>query len=281
MSSMIYDILYTEPTAGNTLLRAHIICDTAADLPAYNAYSGYELLMGSIADDLSTGDSYKMLSGGSWVRQPVAQSDTYTTTQIDNLLSDKIPYSTPGTILATDDIDNYATGGTWFVTAGAAHTPVANARGRLDVIILASDVVQQRYATPGSTNRLYVRNSSSLSPLAWHPWVPIWTANLGIGSAMAANDNLNSYTTYGVYVAASTAIASSIQHRPAYTSPGTKMFIVECTAIRFNILQTLIACDISTANFGAFEKFYRIGKSDGSEWGSWYQMSTSTVPDYP
>ena len=59
------------------------------------------------------------------------------------------------------------------------------------------------------------------------------------------------------------------------------MFIVECTAIRFNILQTLIACDISTANFGAFEKFYRIGKSDGSEWGSWYQMSTSTVPDYP
>lgn len=280
MSSMIYDVLYTEPTAGNTLLRAHIICDTASDLPAYNAYSGYELLMGSIADDLSTGDRYKMQSGGSWVRQPVAQSDTYTTTQIDNLLIDKISYSMPGTIPAGDDLNDYTTPGTYDMSAGVTNSPTG-AAGRIDIIeIPGTGMVQQRYTGTGSTSRLYVRNLQTVSPVAWHPWAPVDTLAAGIGIALSNGDDLNSVTTYGVYVAASTAVAASILHRPDYGSSGNKMFVLRVEANRFRRQQTLTTVDISNANYGNLEFFSRVGEADGSRWGSWHQTTTTIVADH-
>lgn len=281
MSSMIYDVLYTEPTAGNTLLRAHILCDTAADLPAYNAYTGYELLMGSIADDLSTGDVYKMDSSGSWIRQPVAQSDTYTTTQIDNLLSDKIPYSMPGSIPATDDLNDYITPGTYYMAAGTANAPTSSG-GRIDIVELTNtNLAQQRYYGPGSTTRIYVRNMQTVSPVAWHPWIPVDTLGIGIGIALSNGDDLNNYRTYGVYVAASTAVAASILHRPDYASSSVKMFIVRVDANRFRMQQTLTTVNISSgANYGNLEFFARIGEADGSRWGSWHQTTTTIVADH-
>lgn len=54
--------------ANNTVsvVRAEIFCDTAADLPAYDAVSGTELYMGSIAYDIATGDMYVMNSSHEW-----------------------------------------------------------------------------------------------------------------------------------------------------------------------------------------------------------------------
>lgn len=54
--------------ANNTVsvIRAEIFCDTAADLPAYDAVSGTELYMGSIAYDIATGDMYVMNSSHEW-----------------------------------------------------------------------------------------------------------------------------------------------------------------------------------------------------------------------
>ena len=49
-----------------SVIRAEIFCDTAADLPAYNAVSGTELYMGSIAYDIATGDMYVMNSSHEW-----------------------------------------------------------------------------------------------------------------------------------------------------------------------------------------------------------------------
>ena len=49
-----------------SVVRAEIICDTAADLPAYDAISGTELYMGSIAYDIATGDMYVMNSSHEW-----------------------------------------------------------------------------------------------------------------------------------------------------------------------------------------------------------------------
>lgn len=53
---------------GNTVsvVRAEIFCDAAADLPAYDAVSGTELYMGSIAYDIATGDMYVMNSSHEW-----------------------------------------------------------------------------------------------------------------------------------------------------------------------------------------------------------------------
>lgn len=54
--------------ANNTVsvIIAEIFCDTAADLPAYDAVSGTELYMGSIAYDIATGDMYVMNSSHEW-----------------------------------------------------------------------------------------------------------------------------------------------------------------------------------------------------------------------
>lgn len=54
--------------ANNTVsvVRAEIFCDTAADLPAYDAISGTELYMGSIAYDIATGDMHVMNSSHEW-----------------------------------------------------------------------------------------------------------------------------------------------------------------------------------------------------------------------
>ena len=49
-----------------SVVRAGIFCDTAADLPAYDAISGTELYMGSIAYDIATGDMYVMNSSHEW-----------------------------------------------------------------------------------------------------------------------------------------------------------------------------------------------------------------------
>jgi hypothetical protein len=49
-----------------SVIRAEIFCDTAADLPAYDAVSGTELYMGSIAYDIATGEMYVMNSSHEW-----------------------------------------------------------------------------------------------------------------------------------------------------------------------------------------------------------------------
>ena len=52
-----------------SVVRAEIDCDTAADIPAYNAVPGKKLAIGSIAWDISTGDFYGLDSSGEWIKQ--------------------------------------------------------------------------------------------------------------------------------------------------------------------------------------------------------------------
>lgn len=49
-----------------SVIRAEIFCDTAADLPAYDAVSGTELYMGSIAYVIATGEMHIMNSSHEW-----------------------------------------------------------------------------------------------------------------------------------------------------------------------------------------------------------------------
>lgn len=52
-----------------SVVKAELDCDTAADLPAADGIGGRELLMGSIAWDISTGDFYALNSEGTWYKQ--------------------------------------------------------------------------------------------------------------------------------------------------------------------------------------------------------------------
>ncbi len=69
--------------------RAIILCDTAADLPAVNAFTGYELIQGSEAIVIDENVKYMMQTGGSWFISGETFTDVYTKQQIDTLLQGK------------------------------------------------------------------------------------------------------------------------------------------------------------------------------------------------
>ncbi len=54
---------------GKALVRAEIAADTAADLPAADAFPGSLLSMGSIAWVIAAGEFYALTSSGRWVYQ--------------------------------------------------------------------------------------------------------------------------------------------------------------------------------------------------------------------
>lgn len=280
--TQIIDILYQEPTASDTLIRAHIQVDTAAELPAVNAYSGYTLLMGSVADDISTGDSYKMQSDGTWVRQPVAQSDTYTTTQIDTLIDGRIPFAETAEITSGADLDDYTTPGVYRCTpTSVSNYPPSTAQCRLEIVEIDRNngYMQQRAYCVGATTRIFYRNMAGVSPVSWHPWTEL--RNYGNrGTAIAAGTDLDTLTTLGRYYTATTTIAQGTVHRPDYTAAGNTVYTLEVdyfnTASRY--VQRLIACDVSTANFGTITEYIRMGT--GAQWGSWYQQDSTPIADH-
>lgn len=69
--------------------RAIILCDTAADLPAVNTFTGYELIQGSEAIVINENTKYMMDSGGNWYISGDTFTDVYTKQQIDTLLNAK------------------------------------------------------------------------------------------------------------------------------------------------------------------------------------------------
>lgn len=67
-------------------VRVHLVCDTAADLPAA-AQTDFTIGIGSEALDISTGDKYVMQSSGIWVKQPSsAWENVYSKSETDALL---------------------------------------------------------------------------------------------------------------------------------------------------------------------------------------------------
>ena len=81
-----YDIEYNGTA---NVARMDLFVDTAADLIGLTTFDSITLLQGSTAEDISTGDKYKMQTNGTWVKQPSASSstDSYTKTEIDNMIT--------------------------------------------------------------------------------------------------------------------------------------------------------------------------------------------------
>lgn len=90
MSNRIRETLYAQTANdGSTIyVVANIDCDTAADLPAVNAFTGLTLLMGSRAHDIDQNAWYEMQDGGTWILQD-AGTAAYTKAEVDTLLAGK------------------------------------------------------------------------------------------------------------------------------------------------------------------------------------------------
>lgn len=107
MSARIEEVLFSQSSAdGSTrYILAVIQCDTAADLPGINSFTGATLVQGSKAHDIAQNAWYMMQSGGTWVLQD-AGSAAYTKAETDALLSDRMP-------LKNADYTPLTTAGTW------------------------------------------------------------------------------------------------------------------------------------------------------------------------
>lgn len=279
MSTQITEIYYQEPTASDTLIRAHIDCDTAAELPAANAYSGYSLLMGCTADVIQTGDRYKMQSDGTWVRQPIAQSDAYTTMQTDTLLSERIPYELTNIISSGADLNDYTQPGSWRCTStSVTNYPPTTAQGRLDVIEVDSlnGLMQQQLRCVGALSRVYIRTMSAASPPAWHPWVEVDMVGR-LGTSIPSGSDLDTYRAPGKYYSPSVSASQNAIHRPDYTPTTNIRFYmsVDIGASTSMFVQTLHAVDVSTANYGVLRVFRRVGND--TTWGSWYETTLTPI----
>ena len=80
----IIEIYSSQYASGSTPIRAALIGDTAADLPAPSGISGYTLLQGSTCIIIQDSSFYRMQSDGTWVQQlQDIAADTYTRAQID------------------------------------------------------------------------------------------------------------------------------------------------------------------------------------------------------
>ena len=87
----IIDILATQYTTDTTNhVRAELIGDTTADLPAATGITGYTLLQGSTCIIIQDSALYRMQSNGTWIQQiQDITADTYTRQQIDSFLAEK------------------------------------------------------------------------------------------------------------------------------------------------------------------------------------------------
>lgn len=92
MSYLVLDVMaeYTDRTTGNRQIRAQLIADTAADLPANT--TALTWLLGSYAKAVDTGKEYYIDSGGTWILQPSnnAFDNVYTKAETDAIINPMI-----------------------------------------------------------------------------------------------------------------------------------------------------------------------------------------------
>lgn len=88
MSCRINTVEYATTAADGSAIyiRAIVDCDTAADLPAVNAFAPKQLLIGSRAHDIDQNAWYTMQSDGTWVLQQ-AGTAAYTKAEIDAMIA--------------------------------------------------------------------------------------------------------------------------------------------------------------------------------------------------
>lgn len=108
-----------------SLIVAQIECDTLADLPAVNAFTGRTLVKGSTAHVIDGNTQHELNSSGTWVKQDQSPfSDVYTKSEIDALLA-AMQYEIDSFYkyrYAVEDIINYGIVKNFFETTATTQT---------------------------------------------------------------------------------------------------------------------------------------------------------------
>lgn len=108
-----------------SLIVAQIECDTLADLPAVNAFTGRTLVKGSTAHVIDGNTQHELNSSGSWIQQEQSPfADVYTKSEIDAILAN-MQYEIDrfyAVKYAVEDIINYSIIKNFFETTATTQT---------------------------------------------------------------------------------------------------------------------------------------------------------------
>lgn len=101
-------------SSGRSIAVVSLWVDTAANLPAANAYQsdGFILGMGSEGNCIDSGDKYRLDSSGAW-QISQAGTGTYTKSEIDTLLAAKQPLLTFDATPTQNSTNPVTSGGIW------------------------------------------------------------------------------------------------------------------------------------------------------------------------
>lgn len=133
MNMLLDTVPVGQYTSGSQNVLGTVICDTFSDLPAATDFTGFVLVMGSVADIIDTGDRYKLDSNGVWMLQPKPSSITatvgldltgyYTAAQTDAAISNALvgggTFYDRGEVLTADSANPIDFHSATFMKAGA------------------------------------------------------------------------------------------------------------------------------------------------------------------
>lgn len=199
MSAIIKEIYWQEydTTTQIRSVRADIICDALADLPAGGILGDYKLDIGSRAKVIADGSEWEIQSTGSWVQQPSEYSldltgyatqswvngelagyvpiTTYNTDQAaqDAVIADKWGYIR-STIGGSSDFNAAVSSGYYRYNGAPANAPTgANGEfGVLTVYAAGSYISQIAHCFLSTRYGVYIRSSTNTGS-SWTAWVQL------------------------------------------------------------------------------------------------------------
>ena len=226
---------------------------------------------------------------------PINKGGTEATTAVDALknLGALSAVSHNGVIAANDNLNNYTSVGVYLcenssVAASVTNSPIITAGYKIAVFV--GYVPNSRYQIALLIdNQICIRYTHDMS--TWSEWVSIINAvfpisrggtgatkavdalaNLGALSADSYNgviksgENLNNYTTVGVYVSPTSTTSKAAENSPT-TSSGYKLFVLNGYGTT-SILQMA---------FGNSAQIYARYSHDKTTWGEWSELTNPAV----
>ena len=139
----------------------------------------------------------------------------------------------------------------------------------IDYELLASKILEkltsQTFSSLNTTSKLITGAINELDADTQES--AIQQTSLKKGTAIAENDNLNSYTTPGRYYSASGTITTSLSNIPSDVTTGFILIVEEGTAA--NYIRQKIYPNVNLLRY--YERL-----NSGGTWGEWYQFVGST-----
>lgn len=203
-----------------------------------------------------------------------AASTTYTKTQVDTALSSKANmtdvYGVGGAIALNADLDDYTTAGNYYSDSSATSASLSNCPHTTSIFQLfvyipyGVNVHQLLYPISAGSNGFYYKRMKTTQ--GWTAWTKF--SSYGMGTAIAANTDLDTMTTPGMYYCNNATTAAGLLHCPVSTLFHME---VKCTTASTRFVQEIVQAGSGDAPT-TYKRLYTSGG-----WSAWYKFEGTVV----